>query len=106
MFSRSTSVPSTLLAADVELGGAGDGHDGGLDRVGDDEIGGVGDAAGHVQGDDDDALLPDLTHRVGDLATHERAGHDQNSGARQAADGAHGGGQIRLSDEGNRVDGD
>ena len=61
------SVTSLLLAHDVELGGVGDrhhGHHAGLNRVGHDEVGHVGHAAGHVQRDHEQSLGADLLDRA------------------------------------------
>ena len=41
-----------------------------------------------------------------DVAAHDRAGEDQQSGARQVGDGPDGGGDVLLADERDRVDAD
>src|SRR5208283_5536819 len=92
-----------------ELGGVGDGHDGhdaGLDGVGDDEIGGVGNGTGHVETDDQQALGADLADSGLDVAAHQRTGQDQGAGAGQAGDGADGVGQGLLTYKGDGIDGD
>src|SRR6266478_2566410 len=61
----SNLVAALLLPHDVEFGGVGDrhdGHDAGLNRIADDEIGGVGNATGHVQRDHIRPFLPDVLH--------------------------------------------
>jgi len=50
----------TFQALWVELGGIGDchyGHHAGLDAIADDEVGRIGDAAGHVQADDEQSFF-------------------------------------------------
>ena len=42
----------------------------------------------------------------GDVAAHDRAGEDEQPGARQVRDGPHGGGDVLLADERDRVDAD
>ena len=81
-------------------------HHAGLHGIGDDEVGGVGDAAGHVQADHEQALRPHLAHGVLDLAAHQRAGQHERAGARQAGHGAHGFGQRLLADQRDGVDRD
>ena len=72
----------------------------------DDEVHVVGDGADHVQGDDRDADRPQLIRGHADVAAHDRAGQDEQPGARQVGDGAHGRGDGRLADERDGVDRD
>ena len=83
-----------------------DGHDAGLNGVGDDEIGGVGDASGHVETDDEEALGADLADGLFDFAAHEGTGEDEGAGPREAGDGADGVGEGPFTDEWDGVDGD
>jgi predicted NACHT family NTPase len=87
-----SSEVSSRQPCHVELGCVGyghDRHDAGLNRVGDDEIGGLRDAAGHVQADHQQALRSDFADGALDLAAHQGTGQHQGAGARQAGFGAH-----------------
>ena len=79
-----------LQAIEGELGGFGDchdGHDACLHRVADDEVRGIGDAAGHIQADHQETLGTDFADRDDDIAAHERPGQDEGADARETGDG-------------------
>ena len=102
-------VAAAALPLEVERRGVGDGHHRhrpGLDRVGDDEVHVLGDRADHVERDDRDADRAQLLGRDADVAAHDRAGEDQQPGARQVRDRPDGGRDVRLADERDRVDAD
>ena len=63
-----------------------------------------GDRADHVQRDDRDADVAQLLGRLRDVAAHDRPGEDQQAGARQVGHRAHGGRDVLLADERDRVD--
>ena len=54
-------------------------HHAGLHGVGHDQVGGLGDAARHVEADDEDALLADLPDGLLDVPAHERAGENEDA---------------------------
>ena len=98
-----------MLASEVELRGVRDRHDrhrAGLHRIRNDEVGGLGYRADHIQCDDGNAMLAQLPHGRGDLTTHDGTGQDQASSARQVGDGAHGSGDVVFADECDGVDAD
>ena len=66
----------------------------------------VGDRADHVQRDDRDADRAQLLGRDADVAAHDRAGEDEQPGARQVGDGPDGGRDVLLADERDGVDAD
>jgi hypothetical protein len=78
-------------------------HHSRLHGVGHHEVGGLGDAARHVQADDEDALLADLPHGLLDVAAHEGAGEDEDARPRETRHRAHGVGQRLLAHERDRV---
>src|SRR5215813_12050244 len=105
----SHSEPPTSHEVDRELGRVGDQHHRhytSLQGVADDEVRDLDDRAGHVRADDYDAGLLDLSHRLCDVAAHQRAGQDEDTGAVQAGYGANRAGQALLADERDRVDRD
>lgn len=98
-----------MKATDGEFGGIGDGHDGHdtcLDGVGDDEIAGIGYAAGHVEADDEKAFGADLFDGDFDIAAHQGTGQDQDANAGQAIASANGSGQGLFADKRDGVDRD
>lgn len=54
-----------------------DGHNAGLDGIGNDEVGCVRDAAGHVEANDEQALFAHVADGLPDFALHERSGEDE-----------------------------
>ena len=66
----------------------------------------VGDRADHVERDDRDPDGPQFVGRHADVAAHDRAGEDEQPGARQVGDGADRGRDVLLADERDRVDAD
>src|SRR5215208_2873623 len=98
---RFSEAPAPL-AGYVEGGGIRDGHhchDAALDGVCDHEVRHLGDAAGHVEGEDDDALLSDLAHGPCDFTAHQGPGEHQGDCPRQSRHGPCGGGYVLLTDE-------
>ena len=103
------SVAPAALAFEIEGGRVRDGHDGhrpGLDRVRHDEVHVLGDRADHVERDDRDPDRAQLVGRDADVATHDRAGQDQQPRPRQVGDGPDGRRDRLLADERDRVDAD
>src|ERR1035441_430282 len=87
-------------ALEGEFGGVGDGHhghDAGLHGVGDHQVGGVGNTAGHVQADDQKALAADFADGHFDFSAHQRSGQHQRFGAWQPGHGADGIGQFLFA---------
>src|SRR5262245_13120976 len=106
---KSNSVPPFQLPHQVELRGVSDRHDchdTGLHRIADDEICGIGNAAGHIQRDDAQAMRPHFFNRPRDLAAHHRACQHQQLDAWQAHYSTHCRGQLLFADEGDCVDRD
>src|SRR4028118_475358 len=84
-----------------EAGRGGDGHDGhgaALHGVGDDEVRRVWDAAGHVQGEDDDAFFPDLGHRFSHVSARQSTREHGRHGPREAGHGPRGSREVLLAD--------
>ena len=71
-----------------------------------DEVHVLGDRADHVERDDRDADRAQLLGRDADVAAHDRAGQDEQPGARQVGDGPDRGRDVLLADERDRVDAD
>ena len=74
---------------DILLNAAGvgyshNGHDPGLDRVGDHEVGGVGDAACHVQAHNQQSLGAHFANSGFDFSSHDGARQHQRPRARKA----------------------
>ena len=64
-----------MEALDCEAGRIGNGHHGHdscLNGVADDEIGSIGNAAGHIKADDQKPFAAHLAHSIFDVATHQR----------------------------------
>jgi len=72
--------------------------------VGDHEIHVVRDGADHVEGDDRDADRAQLVGGPADVAAHDRARQDQAPCPWQVRDRPDRSGDVRLADEGDRVD--
>lgn len=99
---RGASEAAAVEPVETELGRLRHRHDRHHPRlhgIGDHEVGRLGDTARHVEADDEQALLPDLPHRLLDVAAHERPGQDEDPGPRQPGHRAHGVGQRLLSHE-------
>lgn len=100
---------SPLQSGEVELGGVRDLHDCHhpcLHWVRDYQVGRIGDAAGHVEADDEESLRPDLAHRSFDVAAHERPGQLEGRGSRQTSDRTNGIGKRLFTYQRNGVDRD
>ncbi len=94
------SKDATVETVKRELGCIGNshhGHDTCLDGIGNDKIGSVRDAAGHIQADDQHALAANFADGILNITAHQATRQNQGADARKTPNGANCGRQGLLS---------